>query len=362
MKVKERNNQSLVSAASREEDVITLMDIVLILVRQIKVIIITPTIICTFAIIYVLLILKPVYTSTSKIMSSSTGGTMSQASGLAAQFGINIPTSKSETKWVYPEIIKSRTLSRSTLKRKFDTMEFGSQKTLLDILTNDIKSSNNDLATLEVLAVDKFLSMLNVNEDIKTSIVSLSVTASDPLFAQKINETIIEELDTHQRKYNKTKTTDTKQFIKERIIDTEKELIAAEENLKTFRDRNRRIENSPALQLEQQRFEREVAVLIGVFTTLKQQFETTKIEEVKETDYVVILDSPNLPIFSSVSKREIVIISGLIGIIIGIIFGFFRKKPKIIPIMIPINPEIITISLFETEENIGRLGESKITT
>ena len=246
MKVKEQNNQSLVSAASWEEDVITLMDVVLILVRQIKVIIITPTIICTFAIIYVLLILKPVYTSTSKIMSSSTGGSMSQASGLAAQFGINIPTSKSETKWVYPEIIKSRTLSRSMLKRKFDTMEFGSQKTLLDILTNDIKSSNNDLATLEVLAVDKFLGMLDVSEDIKTSIVALSVTASDPIFAAEINKTLIEELDAHQRQYNKTKTSDAKQFIQERIIETEKELIAAEENLKIFRDRNRRIENSPS--------------------------------------------------------------------------------------------------------------------
>ncbi|MBI89837.1 MAG: hypothetical protein CMG60_07105 [Candidatus Marinimicrobia bacterium] len=333
MKVKEQKGLSINSTASNEEDLITLMDIILILARQFKVIIITPTIFCTLAIIYVLLFLKPVYTSTSKIMSSSTGGgSMSQASGLAAQFGINIPESNSETKWVYPEIIKSRTLSRSMLKRKFDTIEFGRQKTLLDILTNDLKSSNNDLTTLEVLAVDKFLGMLDVNEDIKTSIVSLSVSASEPLFALEINKTLIEELDTHQRKYNKTKTGDTKRFIKERIIDTEKELIAAEENLKIFRDRNRRIENSPALQLEQQRFEREVAVLTSVFTTLKQQFETTKIEEVKETDYVVILDSPNLPIFSSSSKRDIVIACGFIGILLGVIFGFLidyvNKSPK----------------------------------
>ena len=59
-------------------------------------------------------------------------------------------------------------------------------------------------------------------------------------------------------------------------------------------DRNRRIENSPALQLEQQRLNREVIVLTGVFTTLKQQLETTKIEEVKESDYVIILDPPEI--------------------------------------------------------------------
>ena len=68
-------------------------------------------------------------------MSSSGGGKVSQAAGLAAQFGINIPTGQSEPKWVYPEIIKSRTLAKSMLNKKFDTIEFGPQKSLLQILT-----------------------------------------------------------------------------------------------------------------------------------------------------------------------------------------------------------------------------------
>ena len=58
-------------------------------------------------------------------MSSSNGSGVSQAAGFAAQFGINIPPSSSEPKWVYPEIIKSRTLAKSVLKQKFDTNEFG---------------------------------------------------------------------------------------------------------------------------------------------------------------------------------------------------------------------------------------------
>jgi len=93
-----------------EEDTISLTDIMLTLARHLKVIIITPTILCTLTIIYVLFFAKPVYTSTAKIMSSSSGGGVSQAAGLAAQFGIAIPTGQSEPKWVYPEIIKSRIL------------------------------------------------------------------------------------------------------------------------------------------------------------------------------------------------------------------------------------------------------------
>ena len=61
-------------------------------------------------------------------MSSSTSSSLSQAAGIAAQFGISLPTGQSDTKWVYPEIIRSRTLAKSVIKEKFDTREFGQQK------------------------------------------------------------------------------------------------------------------------------------------------------------------------------------------------------------------------------------------
>ena len=66
-----------------EEDTISLMDIMLTLVRQLKIILIPPIIFCILAIINVQFIAKSVYTSTAKIMPSSGGGGISQAAGLA---------------------------------------------------------------------------------------------------------------------------------------------------------------------------------------------------------------------------------------------------------------------------------------
>ena len=309
-----------------EEDTISLTDIMLTLARQLKIIIITPTILCALTIVYVLFIAKPIYTSTATIMSSSSGGGMSQAAGLAAQFGINIPTGQSEPKWVYPEIIKSRTLARTVLKRKFDTNEFGTQKSLLQILTYGNEEPEFSIDTLEILAVDNFLSMISISEDIKTAILTLNIEASEPKLAASINHALIEELDSHQRVYNKAKTSETKQFIEERIVDIEKELNEAEEALRDFTTHNRRIDNSPLLQLEQQRFGREVTVLIGVFTTLKQQLETTKIEAVKESDYVVILDAPEIPLQrSKPNKKLMVILAGILGIGLGMVLAFMRE-------------------------------------
>ena len=148
--------------------------------------------------------------------------------------------------------------------------------------------------TLEIQAVDAFLSRISVLEDLGSGIYTLRVEASEPELAASINEEIINKLDAHQRQYNKSRTSEARKFIEERINSTESELQIAEEKLKTFRDRNRRIENSPALLLEQQRLDREVAVLTGVYTTLKQQLETTKIEEVKDSEYVLVVDKPEI--------------------------------------------------------------------
>jgi len=71
---------------------------------------------------------------------------------------------------------------------------------------------------------------------------------------------------------------------------------------------------------------REVTVLTGVFTTLKQQLETTKIEEVKESNYVVVLDPPEAPMQRSKPKRKLMVIMAcFLGIGLGIFIGFIRE-------------------------------------
>ena len=63
-----------------EEDTISLSEILQILSRQLKIILITPTIICTITIINVLLSSSLIYESTAKIMSSRGDG-QSQGGG-----------------------------------------------------------------------------------------------------------------------------------------------------------------------------------------------------------------------------------------------------------------------------------------
>ena len=62
---------------------------------------------------------------------------------------------------------------------------------------------------------------------------------------------------------------------------------------------------------------------------MKQQLETTKIEEVKESNYVVILDPPEVPVERSEPKRkQMVILAGLLGLGLGLVFSYILEHVK----------------------------------
>ena len=307
-----------------EEDTISLSDILLVLAKQLKLLIITPLIFGVITAFYVKFNVADVYVSSAKIMSSGGGNSGSQLQGLAAQFGISAPGGSEGAQWVYSEIVKSRTLAKSVLKRKFDTNEYGPQKSLLQILTYGDEEPTVSIDTLEIHGANALIGMIEIES--QGSFYNLSVSTFEPQFAADLCAVLIEELDRHQREYKTEKVKETRLFIEGRIIDIQKELESAEENLKVFRDRNRQIGQSPALLLEQQRLTRETAVLTGVFTTLKQQLEMTKIEEVKESTLIQVLDPPIAPFHrDSPNRRLSVLLSLILGFGLAVIVAFVKE-------------------------------------
>lgn len=309
----------------KNSSVISITEVFEIIANNIKLIFIVPTVITIYSVINIQFFTKPTYVSTSKIVSSGASNSgVSQAAGLAAQFGISLGATQIGPKWIYSEMIESRDIAKKILARTINVEKRGKSKTLYQIILED-EVKNDDKEKRDFIAYEALMSMIEITEDKRTGIITLGVKSHDKYLAYQLNKIIIEELDNHQREYNSTLTARGRNFIEERIIQTEKELSLAEEALKKFRESNRRIENSPGLLLDQQRLDREVVVLTGVFTTLKQQLETTKIEQVKESDYVIIVNPPNIPLYyTSPKKRQYVILAGLYGISFALFLSFLK--------------------------------------
>ena len=172
--------------------------------------------------------------------------------------------------------------------------------------------------------------MVRVTKNNSDGIYTISVSSFEPKLSVSLVNALIEGLDKHQRNYARKSSMKTRQFIEERIIETQKELEIKEEDLKVFTTRNKRIENSPLLLLEEQRLLREVSVLTSVFTTLKQSYETSKIEELKDIDYVILIDQPELPLSYISPNKKFRIISAFLGglflsIVISLILGYVKN-------------------------------------
>ena len=214
------NQNDNINMDTFREETISLSSILLVFARQLKLIIFVPIITCLFTIFYVTFVSQPVYVSTAKIMSSSGGGGSSQMQGIASQFGLNLPTASKEPEWIYPDIIKSRTLAKKMLSRKFTTNRFGVEKPLLEILVFKNGSSSTITDTLISEGADAVIRMIDIQQN--GSSYKLTVSASEPIFARDFVIALIEELDNYQRDYNKSIKSETRKFIEERILQTKR--------------------------------------------------------------------------------------------------------------------------------------------
>ena len=302
---------------------LTLLDIFIAIARRIKILLLVPLVLACFANVYLKLFSVPLYISTAKFTSSSSEkeGGFGNAAGIAAQFGITIPTNESIIQWSYSDIIKSRSFARKVLNRSFKSEKFKEDNYLHFILQNGKENSGNE-KNLKIVA-SKFISMIDIYKK-QGNVYVLSIISEEPNLSRDINSAIIEELDLFQKSHASKKVSEARKFIEERIFETKSQLESSEDALKEFNTRNRRIQNSPALQLEQVRLQREATVLTGVFTTLKQQLETAKIQEVKNSDNIIVIDPPESALGpSSPNIRFGTLMTFLLVLTLGIIFVIF---------------------------------------
>lgn len=296
--------------------------IYLLLKKGIKWLIIIPAITSILAIIYVLFIATPVYTSETKLLLVSSGGSQSRLGGLASQFGFSLPSFDGNVNYlsaeILPEILSSRTLARSILFTDFNSKKFDKPTSLLNIITNQKDISNADSNKIIAGAIKHIQNILEIKQIKNTPMFILRVNSPEPQLSTEISTVVINELEKLQSDFTKHELLDQKEFISERLVDIQNELFAAETKLKNFREQNLQISLSPSLLLHQERLQRELVIQTQIYISLKQQLEQVKIEETKNTSFLKIIDPPNIPIYHSKPERKrTVILFGLMGLIIG---------------------------------------------
>lgn len=247
----------------------------------------------------------------------ATQNSMGNFAGLAGRFGVQLGglASGGNSPEFYGELLRSREILEAVMTLPVEDPEGQGTTTLVELSR---ASGDSDGERLDE-ALDWFRQQaLGVSVDIQTSIVTFSVTTSHPEVSRQIAQAVLDGIHQFNVRSRQTDARAERSFLETRVEDAQENLLTAEARLQRFLQQNRQFDDSPELLFEYERLEREVAMRQQVYTGLVEAFEQARIQEVRNTPVITVVETPVTP-----SRREArnTILKALVGLLLGLAVG-----------------------------------------
>ncbi len=329
---------------------IDLIEIITILWKARKFIAAVTAISLAIGILYIIFA-TPMYRGTITLYSAVDTGANSPMSIMARQLGAG-GAQTGATYYNIPDVVKSRTLAEKIVGHEWEIEGFDKKVSLVEYFdyifdAEEPEKFENELdeklwRERKFYNYSQYISgdRISVVANDKTGLITVTVDMESPALASDIANFISLFVTNWVNDVQKEKIRSNLEFINERAAVLGAELQDAENELKKFRETNRNILNSPDLQLELQRLQRQVTIKQEVYLTMIKQREINQIEENKSVDVVRILDKAIYnPVPYSPDKKNVMAGSIFVGIILNsfvmILFFFLyrgiEKKTKNVP-------------------------------
>jgi uncharacterized protein involved in exopolysaccharide biosynthesis len=285
--------------------------------------------VAVLVLVYLYLIAKPYFESTVTILPEygSKSTTLSGLSQLASLAGVRVgegaPTE------IYQNLIFSETVLGSVIYSKYKTEKFKDSVNLIQYFLKSDTAENNErknfLKVYELLSKNTIRS----NVDRLTKILTLTVTMPESELSADVANKVAESLDLYVRTKRKSYASEQRFYLEKRTEQVKDSLSFAEEKLKSFREQNRVVIQSPSLLLEQGRLMREIEILNAVYIELNKQLEIAKIDDIRETPIVNIKEWAKDPVIKAGPKRvNNFILLMFFSVLLSSLFYIFRPKFK----------------------------------
>lgn len=227
------------------------------------------------------------YTTTVSFVPQ--GSRSGQLRGLAAQFGFDVAGSEgAESPYFYVGLLQTKEVLSRVVTNRFDDGE-----TAGDYATF-VKISATDSAVRTDKAIKAFRSQLVVLADRRTGLVTIEVKEASPQLALQLASVLLEEIERYNRETRQSRAAAERRFVESRLVAARKEVTASEDSLQQFLVTNRQYQTSPELRFRFERLQRSVTHRAGVVSSLAQNFEQTRIDEVRDTPVISIVQPPQL--------------------------------------------------------------------
>lgn len=347
-----------------EEESISLLDILLVIARNRRLIGITTALFLALGLLIAVFSPNEYTASARMIRETQTESGGGLAGGLAALrgFGISIGGgSVGLTAETYPDILRSREVRLAIARSEFQFEDVDGPLILVDYYSRDpgivklaltgikkvtiglpgtimgmfrdkaiatgVNSSSGNLQFLteeEEETIERLGDMVSVSVDRNSGIMTISVTTRQPLLSAQLAQTFINHLTERVREIYTKKAREDLKFIRERFGEAQQELEVAEEKLAQFMDRNRNPQTA-LLRTEMERLQRQVTFKTQLYSDLQTQLMQSEIEFQRSQPVITLLEAPVPPLEKSGPRRKVTV---MVALFLGLFGGIGLSYAK----------------------------------
>ena len=253
--------------------------------------------------------------------SSASGG----LSAIASDFGVNIAANAAQSPEFYQNLLHTREILWKLLDSKFTvpTASGPVTFTLLDSMGKQGKTPG-----LRRQAAAKLLSNdITARIDQKTSIVSVSVKTWSPVLALQMSERVVDAVNQFNTDTRRSRAAAQRQFAEQRLAEARVALRNVEDRETSWGIRNKIFSGSPELLFEKSRLDRELTLRDNEYVATIQQFNSARMEEVRNTPVITIVEKPTLP--AAPDPRGLVtktVLGGFLGFVLATLLAFLFES------------------------------------
>jgi uncharacterized protein involved in exopolysaccharide biosynthesis len=282
-------------------------------------------------------VLPPVYVaSTAFIQAEPTRGALSGNLGnLAARFGVASGLSSSTSLDFLREAVTSRDVLDSVITKPLipatdqATNAQFTPRDSIDLISWFHARGNTPAKRLDHVR-RLILKRMTETADQRSGIVRVSIGLRDPNVAAAFVRRIVDALNDFNLHTRQTSSRANRVFLESRVAEARGDLETAETTLRRFYEQNRRFADAPGLLFEEGRLKRQVDLTQQIYVTLSQDLEQARIDEVKDTPVITVIETAQPPVRRSSPKRILLTLMGAfvgtaIALLIAAIGGYLRQ-------------------------------------
>lgn len=305
---------------------LSLVDLLVILLRRKRTLILTPIVVVVLAVI-MLLVKGRTYSAETSFRPQVSEGSSGRLAGIAAQFGLNLPGGTvGDPVRFYSELAKSRDLLRrvATAQYAIPDPEGGTDSVRGDFAKLS-KVVGDGPADIERRTLAKLSGSIDVTTNREAGLVKIRVVTKWPELSTQIVRNILTEIDRSNRVLRQSQAGAERRFVEGRLDQARQELLDAEQAQERFLQQNRSYQSAPQLMLQYSRLQRKVDLQQQVFTGLAQAAEQAKIDEVRDTPQMTIIDRPEGSADRATSRSKSAIAWGIVGVMLGLVIAAVQE-------------------------------------